>query len=154
MKWSKVFTGVVIVGVLYMMYRQHKETKQKPKCQEQSTQTDNIDTIIEETPSQLDLACLDPDSPQELYKTPDSLHEDDDDQKIFEDDDKKIFEEIELVNECRNDDDNKNTEFDVVNGNNLSILSLAELKEVAKAQGIKGFSRMKKAELIQKLSVI
>ncbi|GJY59621.1 Rho-N domain-containing protein 1, chloroplastic, partial [Tanacetum coccineum] len=43
-------------------------------------------------------------------------------------------------------------EVNVIESKDLSGMKLVELREVAKARGVKGFSRLKKAELLELLS--
>ena len=59
----------------------------------------------------------------------------------------KVEKNVETKKETKNVEVKNSTKADV----NLDSLSLAELKNMAKDKGIKGYSTLKKAELIEKL---
>ena len=64
----------------------------------------------------------------------------------------KVTKEVKAtVKETKKVEDKKETDKEEIK-ENISKLTVAELREIAKAEGISGYSTMKKAELIEKLA--
>ena len=141
----KLLSGVIVAGILYVLYTKHKHyttNKRKqntPSVYDSSTQTDihnNIEvqdsdtqttflnTVTEETDSQLNLAELSlqsPDTTNSDYSTNSPITED-------------------LIQEVQ--------QLDPIDYSDIEEMSMVELKEYCKLHGIKGISRMKKIEII------
>ena len=127
---GKIITGIVIVGIIYVYYR-NKSMKIVLKTDE-STQTDFMEPIIEElTLEQQDHKVSYEIKKEEYINTLNSIREEETTEQIIDD------------NHYSSEEDNQT----IIN------YSVLELKEMAKEQKIKGYSKMKKAELIEKLEL-
>ncbi|KAG7573195.1 Rho termination factor N-terminal [Arabidopsis suecica] len=92
-----------------------------------------------ESESEPGLAILD--SVSELK--PESFYQD-------EDEDEEEDHDV-VVDELSDDDESLNTEEETANDEDLSALKLVELRAIAKTRGLKGISKMKKADLLNLL---
>lgn len=153
----KLVSGVIIAGLMYVLYTKHKQHKsykhtsnkkdsstqtEIPKvCEEDSqteflkvqdsdVQTTFLNTITEETGSQMNLAelnLLSPDTTNSDYSTNSPTTED-------------------LINEVQQL--NTGDIISQVDYSDIEEMTVLELKEYCKHNGIKGTSRMKKSEII------
>ena len=131
---GKIITGIIIVSVIFVCIKKSKENIKK--LNNVSTQTEsNLESIIEE---------------EEINETEEEENSEEEEHEISES-------EISEINETEEKEisESEIIESEVVLGTEeeLENMSVIELKELAKIQNIKGFSRMKKSDLIQSLSV-
>ena len=120
---GKIITGVLIISVIYMYIKNTNKTTKK-ETKDVCIQTENMDIIRHKHYAEEKLENLD------------VIFEED---QVVEDDNADI-QEVENLNSPSSE----HTEPE-----NMSVI---ELKNLAKEQNIKGYSRMKKAELIEILS--
>lgn len=125
---GKIITGVLIISVIYMYIKNTKKETKEKETKDVCLQTESIymDIIRDEllAEEKLDLICED--------------SEDD----VIPKEDEYIQKEESQIEEVEN----------LSPENGLISMSVIELKELAKQQNVKGFSRMKKSELIEILS--
>ena len=146
---GKIITGIIIVSVIFVCIKKSKENIKK--LNNVSTQTEsNLESIIEE---------------EEINETEEEENSEEEEHEISEseineteEEEHEISEsEISEINETEEKEisESEIIESEVVLGTEeeLENMSVIELKELAKIQNIKGFSRMKKSDLIQSLSV-
>ena len=140
---GKIITGVLIVSVIYIYIQNTKKRVTKEIC----AQTDEIDkinfgqqynTIIEEgNQEKINFG--------QQFNTIIEENGNQENMKIIDESNELICEETDL-------DLLIDVSSPVSQDNELTCLSVIELKDLARVQQIKGYSRMKKAELIQILS--
>ena len=128
---GKIITGVLIVSVIFMYI---KNTKKHTITKDICTQTESTDSgqqleIIEENES--------------IDESIDEENESIDEENDLDD---YIQNEVSQIEEV------ENLSSPVSQDNELTRMSVIELKERARVQQIKGYSKLKKAELIEILS--
>ena len=150
----KIISGVIIASLMYVLYTKHKSHKETSSKKDSSTQTEIpmvceedsqteylevhdsdaqttfLNTVPEETGSQMNLAelnLLSPDTTNSDYSTNSPTTED-------------------LINEVQQL--NTGEIISPVDYSDIEDMTLLELKEYCKLNGIKGTSRMKKSEII------
>ena len=139
---GKLITGIVIVGILYV-YLKKVPIKTLVSKRDMSTQTDFMETIIEELTLEKQDQEVSNEINKEEYKDIAPKHN-------YQIIDYSYYSEEELKDQ---EDIVVEEQEDCIVEESTLNYSVIELKEMAKEQKIKGFSRMKKAELIEKLEL-
>ena len=134
---GKIITGVLIVSVIYLYIKKRK--KEATKKENIATQTEPIikDEVL---PIQKIDSCM--------YSISEEILSNSEEEEYIQTEESQI-QEVEQLSQDRTNVSDTEEESQA---NELKNMSVIELKELAKQQNIKGFSRMKKTELIEILS--
>ena len=136
---GKIIAGVLIVGVIYMYMKNNKTTMKKDtKTKDISVQTDSL---IDEPILKDELYVIEA---EEYIQKEESLIE-----EVKQLTSNSISADVEQVEEHTHIEE---VSSPVSQNDGIRNMSVIELKELAKEQNVKGYSRMKKAELIEILS--
>ena len=131
---GKIITGVLIISVIYIYIKNSKKTTKKEKI--------TYDICI-----QTDV-CED----HLVFQDLDTINEENvlDVSTVIEEENNTIDEYIQKETSCIEEVENLSSP--ISQDNSLKNMNVIDLKELAKEQNIKGYSRMKKADLIEILS--
>jgi hypothetical protein len=125
----KILMGFVVAGIVYIVYQNNKKTKESSITRvDAETQTYETYSIIEETPSQINLV---------EYEVEDTTSE------------TEVPTTAVIVSEIENLNLEDKTENETVN--NFEDMTMSELREIGKMYNVKGLYKLKKVELIQML---
>ena len=153
---GKIITGVLIISVIYMCIKNTKKTTQKEIttsdiCIQTDISKDHLvsqgllDTTNEENNFNVHKDEFEPTVIEEENNF--NVHKDKFEPTVIEEENNTIDEYIQKEELCIEEVSNPMSQ-----DSELKNMSVVDLKELAKHQQIKGYSRMKKVELIEILS--
>ena len=156
---GKIITGVLIISVIYMYIKNTKKETKEKETKDICIQTEPI-YMEDELLAQEKLDSDTEKKNSEIEDNYDIVKENFEDIQNEESSTQENFEDIQNEESQIQDDYIQNEESQIQEissclssqENGLKDMSVIELKEFARLQQIKGYSRMKKAELVQILS--